>query len=141
MRDRSLITVGLLSFIGIVTLPVWYNIAAGTDPSAPALMRPTRADASRAGFGESVAGELNCVAPREQMRASHMQLLGAWRDDVVRRADRQFVAYDGRHYEKNLTGTCLACHGDKAKFCDRCHDYAGVSPGCTDCHVAPLQPR
>ncbi len=23
---------------------------------------------------------------------------------------------------------CLKCHTDRADFCDRCHDYAGVEP-------------
>jgi hypothetical protein len=121
MSDRPLIVAGLGLFLGLVTFPVWYNVAAGTRPEAPAPARPATAT--------------SCVAPREYMRASHMTLLVQWREDVVRRGDRRYVAGDGRRYEKSLTGTCLKCHVDKAKFCDRCHDYAGVTPACTDCHL------
>jgi len=81
------------------------------------------------------------VAPRDYMRTSHTALLVTWREDVVRRGDRGYVAYDGRHYEKSLTGTCLTCHDDKAKFCDRCHDYAGAKPNCWSCHIIPEEVR
>lgn len=120
--DRSLIVAGLAVFLVVVTFPAWYNAAAGRAPLAPALERPTAGQA--------------CVAPREYMRTSHMTLLAAWQRDVVRRGDRTYVAYDGHHYEKSLTATCLRCHASKANFCDRCHSYAGVAPACTDCHVA-----
>jgi hypothetical protein len=119
MRDRAVIAAGLVMFLALATFPLWYNVAARTQAAAPVLNRP----AARA-----------CVAPRDFMRTSHMQLLVSWREDVVRRGDRLFVAFDGHRYEKKLTGTCLGCHENKAKFCDRCHDYAGVSPTCGDCH-------
>ena len=35
----------------------------------------------------------------------------------------------------SLTNTCLAqCHGAKADFCERCHNYAAVTLACWDCH-------
>ncbi len=141
MRDRSFIVAGLVLFLGLVTFPVWYNVAARTDPGAPALARPSAAGVRLLRRGESarlLASEPSCVAPREYMRASHMRLLTEWREDVVRRANRSYVAYDGHRYEKSFTGTCLTCHGDKAQFCDRCHTYAGVSPTCMDCHVTAV---
>ena len=42
-------------------------------------------------------------------------------------------------YDISLAGTCMKCHSNKAEFCDRCHDYAGVSPDCWSCHVAPQE--
>jgi hypothetical protein len=69
------------------------------------------------------------------MRASHMRLLADWRERAVRRGVRTYRASDGREFEISLSGTCLKCHLDKTKFCDRCHEYADVSPGCWDCHV------
>ena len=60
-----------------------------------------------------------------------------WRDEVVRVNQRTFEAPDGREWEKSLTRTCLACHAEKAEFCDKCHDYLGVQPYCWDCHVDP----
>ena len=34
-------------------------------------------------------------------------------------------------------GSCMSCHANKDKFCDRCHDYLAVKPYCWDCHVEP----
>lgn len=131
MSDRGAIIGGLVLFLGLVTLPVWYNLASGKtargyDPGkVPKLELP--------------AEEKSCVAPREYMRTSHMNLLISWRDEVVREKERTFVAFDGKKYTKSLTGTCLRCHANKADFCDRCHDYAGVKPVCWECHVDPKQ--
>ncbi len=127
MRDRGLIVIGLAFFLILITLPLWYNRAAGTIARAPELALPT--------------GEKNCVAPVEYMRTSHMKLLTDWRDQVVREDARTFRAFDGRTYTKSLTGTCLKCHDDKEKFCDRCHTYAGVTVVCWDCHIDPKSAR
>lgn len=127
MNDRPIILAGLLVFLAAVTFPVWYNVAAGTHREAPAVTLP--------------AAERACVAPRDVMRASHMQLLVSWRDDVVRRGARLWTTPDGRRYDKSLTATCMRCHTSKAEFCDRCHDYAGVSPTCGNCHVLERHSR
>ncbi len=123
MRDRGLILGCLAIFVGLVTSPMWFNLAAGTSPKGPELKLPTK--------------EKHCVAPVEYMRTSHMELLASWREEVVRRSGRTFVAYDGTTYNMSLTQTCLKCHGSKADFCDRCHEYAGVAPYCWDCHIDP----
>ncbi len=120
MRDRELIIGGLIVAVGLLTSPVWINVAGGTKTGPPELKRPT---------------EKHCVAPLEYMRSSHMTLLTTWREEVVRTGERRFVAYDGATFEKSLTQTCLKCHGAKADFCDRCHDYAGVKPYCWECHT------
>ncbi len=121
MHDRGLIFGALAVFVGLVTSPIWIDVAGGTRPAPPELKRPV--------------GEKHCVAPVEYMRTSHMELLTAWREEVVRSGERKFVSYDGRTYDKSLTQTCLQCHGAKADFCDRCHDYAGVKPYCWECHT------
>ncbi len=123
MRDRGLIIGGLILFLGVISLPVWYNAAAGTLAKAPDLKLPTQ--------------EKNCVAPVEYMRTSHMDLLITWRDQAVRQNDRTFKAFDGKTYTIGLSQTCLKCHASKADFCDRCHDYAGVQLPCWNCHVDP----
>jgi hypothetical protein len=83
------------------------------------------------------ANQKECVAPAGTMRAAHMKMLIQWREDVVRHGDRRFVAFNGKVYEKSLTGTCLGCH-NKQQFCDRCHAYSGVStPSCWNCHSDP----
>ena len=122
MRDRPLILVCLLGFVWLFTLPVWHAFAGKYSPTAPDVKLPLN--------------EKQCVAPTAYMRDSHMQLLVDWRDDVVRNNHRQFTAWNGKVYDMSLTRTCLAqCHTNKAEFCDRCHNYAGVSgPYCWDCH-------
>jgi hypothetical protein len=127
MRDRSLIYIGLFLFLGVITLPFTYNLAAGKTAQPPELKLPEH--------------EKQCVAPAEYMKSSHMQLLLTWREDRVRKNIRVYTTTDGRSYEIGLTGTCLEkCHTSKADFCDRCHTYMGVQgPYCMDCHIDPNQ--
>ncbi len=129
MHDRGLIYGGVLVFLGLMTSPFSYNLVRGTTAKGPDLKLP--------------AQEKRCVEPVDTMKASHMQLLLSWRDDVVRRSERTFTATDGKTYKMSLTGTCLmGCHTSKAEFCDRCHTYAGVEgPYCMDCHIDPAQTK
>ncbi len=125
MRDRAWIFSGLAVFIALLTLPFWYSLGrAHAAGNPPRLLLP--------------ANQKDCVAPAAVMRAEHMKMLIDWREDVVRRGDRRYLAYDGKVYTKSLTRTCLGCH-DKQQFCDRCHAYSGVTgPYCWDCHNDPL---
>ena len=125
MRDRSLIYVGLLIFLGVITFPFTYNIAIGKTSTSPELTLPEQ--------------EEQCVESAEYMRSSHMKLLFDWREDRVRRNMRTYTTSDGRFFEIGLTGTCLKqCHTQKEDFCDRCHTYMGVQgPYCMDCHIDP----
>jgi hypothetical protein len=125
MRDRIPIFAGLFIFVALFTFPLWRGVMARTVARQPELSLPV--------------GQKDCVLPREQMRQAHMQLLVQWREDKVRHGVTTFTAYDGKQYPASLTGTCLTqCHTNKAEFCDRCHQYSGVSgPYCFDCHVDP----
>jgi hypothetical protein len=123
MHDGSRILPGLGVFLALVTYPVWHAVGSGQDVRAPQLAKPSPAT--------------ECVLEAGEMRRSHMQLLVSWRDEAVRENRRVYVAASGRHYDKNLTGTCLKCHQDKAGFCDRCHSYVQASPHCWECHVDP----
>lgn len=119
LYDKEKILAGLIIFLGVITLPVWYALGgnnAGPDPQV-----------------SSTAN--SCVESAEYMRANHMQLLDDWKTSVVRDGIRTYTASDGTEYEISLTGTCLECHPDKSAFCDECHNYAGVSPYCWECHV------
>jgi hypothetical protein len=120
MHDAGKVAAGLVIFLALVTLPVWYQAARGAEPGAPELEK-------------AVEGP-ECVAPAEYMRALHMDLLNVWRDEAVREGDRAYVGLGGKVYEKSLTGTCMGCHANKEEFCDRCHDYVGAEPYCWDCH-------
>ena len=57
----------------------------------------------------------------------------------MRNGVRQFHAANGKTFDTSLTKTCLGqCHTNKAEFCDRCHNYSGVSSlYCWDCHNQP----
>ena len=121
MYDAKYIIPGLVVFLVLITLPLWYNPAMGKSGAGPELEIP-----------EGV-----CVLEGELMKGEHMQVIDDWRDEVVREGERYYVHPDGETREKSLTNTCLGCHTDKTQFCDKCHDYAGVKPYCWDCHVIP----
>jgi hypothetical protein len=123
MSDRPLIVAGLTLFVGLVTAPIWHGaLDRKAALTAPAIKLP--------------AQEKQCVAPASYMRSSHMQLLEQWRNEAVRDGRRQFVAFNGKTYDKDPTRTCLTqCHTERNEFCGRCHDYAGVAdPNCWHCH-------
>jgi len=123
MYDAGKILAGLVIFLLLVTMPVWWGLAAGTEARMAQLVLPE--------------GEPGCVLPTGEMKATHMELLNRWRDLAVRDGQRTMVTWDGRKVGRSLTKSCLGCHKDKEKFCDRCHGYVAVAPYCWDCHVMP----
>ncbi len=125
MPDRVKIAIALAAFLGLAGMPLWYNIYSGRAAEYKEPVLP--------------AGKKECVGSREFMRANHMVLLSRWRDEVVREGNRSAVLAVGVSYPKSLSSGCLSCHADKSKFCDRCHNYLGISPGCFDCHIAPKE--
>lgn len=126
-KKWGLILLGLGIFVIGITFPFWYGI--GKPAAPPELSLDTPAIAA--------LDEKRCVENSAFMRANHMKLLSAWRDESVREGHRVYTAKDGRQFEKSLTGTCLQCHSNKEQFCDRCHNYTGAAPSCFDCHVVP----
>ncbi len=123
MYDSGKIITGLIIFVLFITFPVWYNhLDAGETPK-PVL--PTNAK--------------ECVKSSSEMRSNHMILLNQWRDEVLRTGDRGFIEVDGKQYQKSLQNACMKCHTSKKNFCDKCHEYASVSPYCWDCHIAPVE--
>jgi len=120
------IITGLVIFVVLAGFPVLYNVTVGESASRPELVLP------------DPASHPNCVAPVEEMRSAHMDLLDEWRTLVVRDGERTYTSpVDGQEYDMSLSGTCLDCHAKKSEFCDRCHTYLGVDPYCWDCHVVP----
>jgi hypothetical protein len=129
MHDTGKVLAGLAIFVLLVTSPLWMNALSSEGPERPDLTLPPN-------------GAAECVRDVEFMRASHMDLLNTWRDEVVRHDERwEMVKMDGveRRLAKSLTGTCLDCHSNKDEFCDTCHTYAAVSPTCWTCHVVPKE--
>lgn len=123
MHDAGKIILGLIVFLCIVTYPIWHNAMSGKAGYIPA---------------PKVAPEKKqCVEPKPVIRVIHRDLLTDWRDSVVRRGMRTYLAADSKTYTMSLTRTCMNCHTDKAEFCDQCHNYMGVAPRCWDCHNFP----
>lgn len=125
MYDASKIVAGLAVFAVLATSPLWYNQISAAPADEPVLQAPPN-------------GATQCVEATEYMRASHMDLLNQWRDEVVRTGQRDYVSSSsGKVFDMSLSRTCLDCHSNKAEFCDACHTYMAVSPYCWDCHVEP----
>jgi hypothetical protein len=121
MYDASKVIAGIIIFLLLITLPVWYNSATGKAAYVPEFKYDTTAT--------------NCIESTEFMRANHMDLLDDWRIEVVRGESRFYTASDGKVYEKSLTNTCMACHTKKDEFCTKCHSYTAVEePNCWNCH-------
>jgi hypothetical protein len=126
---KNMITSGLAVFVIAVLFPFWFNLV-GTE-AAPEIELSAKAKAAE-----------KCVLDKYDMRANHMSLLDQWRDSVVRVGERRYKGVNGREFGMSLStgeNSCLGCHDDKAKFCDRCHTYASVAPYCWECHTNPKE--
>ncbi|MCX8018607.1 MAG: hypothetical protein N2690_12015 [Rhodocyclaceae bacterium] len=74
-----------------------------------------------------------CIAPAEEMRKNHMEMLKHQRDRTLRQGIRG---------EKASLNECIHCHASKTTgsvigkdgFCQECHSYAAVKLDCWDCH-------
>ena len=128
--SKNMIMAGLGIFVIAVLSPFWFNMVTETKAAPKIELTGPAAEAKK------------CVLDKYEMRANHMSLLDEWRDSVVRDADRQYHAANGETFNMSLStgeNSCLGCHDDKEKFCDRCHDYASVSPYCWECHTNPKE--
>ena len=127
MNDKNIIITGLIIFFVFLTFPFWYNLGKASPVPEPKLTDKAKA-------------AKECVEPKEYMKVEHMQILDIWRDGVVREANRVYISEKGKKFNMSLsTGddSCMGCHSNKADFCDKCHDYASVTPYCWDCHIEP----
>lgn len=129
MYDIGKIAFVIILVVGFVALPFLLNFGKSTPLPEPDLNTPAINQMS----------QKQCVLPAEKMRTEHMQLLNDWRDSVVRDGSRYYGEINGKLYEKSLQNTCLHCHSNKEKFCDRCHTYTNVKPYCWDCHFEPKE--
>lgn len=126
-KKWGFIIFGLVIFLAFVTFPFWYG--AGKSTPAPVLSLDTPVI--------NRMPDKKCVEDKAFMRANHMKMLNAWRDEAVRDGHRLYTAKDGRMFEKSLTGTCIQCHSSREQFCNRCHNYVDARPTCFNCHVVP----
>jgi len=129
MYDSGKIITGLIIFVVLALFPVLYQtIVSGTDPAAPVPL-----------LTETAKTAVTCVESKEFMTTRHMKLLDQWRNEVVRDGERYYTSSSGKEYYKSLQVTCMNCHYNKVDFCDRCHNYMGVTPFCWDCHIEPKE--
>ena len=122
MNDKKFVIIGIIVFLIIITIPIWFN--RGKAAPAPEVVLTDRAKAAK-----------ECVRSKDYMTREHMKVLDLWRHSVVRNAERIYVNPSGKEFTMSLSNTCLDCHSNKTEFCDRCHDYASVRPYCWDCHI------
>ena len=79
-----------------------------------------------------------CIAPPEEMRRNHMEMLKHQRERTMRLGERG---------AKVSLNACVDCHASKTTgsvlsgkqsnpdgFCEACHAYAAVKLDCWDCH-------
>ncbi|MBC7358827.1 MAG: sulfate reduction electron transfer complex DsrMKJOP subunit DsrJ [Desulfacinum sp.] len=123
MYDSGKIIPGIILFVGLFTFPLWSNMGKAAPAPKPELPKTEKV----------------CVMDTAFMKTEHMVLLNDWRDKVVREANRVWVGPDGKEYQMSLQNSCMQCHASKAKFCDQCHNYAGVKPYCWECHLEPKE--
>lgn len=129
MYDGGKIILLLLAFIALVAFPFYFNagkVSAKADPKTDTPEITKMADK-------------RCIEDTELMRYEHMQLLNSWRDAVVRDGKGTYINEKGESFEMSLQTTCMKCHSNKTKFCDECHNYAGVQVYCWDCHTYPKE--
>jgi hypothetical protein len=127
--SKSAIFTGLVIFVIIALFPFWINLGETKPAPEPELL------------GKAKAAK-KCVLDKVDMRANHMSLLDEWRDSVVRDSNRIYTNADGKEFAMSLStgeNSCIGCHEDKSKFCDKCHTYASVDPYCWECHTDPKE--
>jgi len=129
MYNGGKILLGIFVFLALATYPFYNNIGKANARPEPSTDTPAI----------QKLAQKKCIEPEAFMKSEHMQLLNQWRDAAVRDGNRIYVAGDGQRYDISLQNTCVKCHSNKKEFCDSCHNYAGVSPYCWDCHLAPKE--
>lgn len=81
-----------------------------------------------------IASPGKCIAPVEEMRRNHMDMLKHQRDRTMRQGIRGEAA---------SLNACIECHASKQTgsvlggndgFCQGCHSYAAVTLDCFECH-------
>jgi len=86
-----------------------------------------------------IESQEHCIAPPEQMRREHPNMLRHQRERTVHLGERGMKV--------SLNG-CIACHADRQSgsvigsdhaFCQGCHSYAAVRIDCFDCHQSSVR--
>ena len=87
----------------------------------------------------SIENPGKCIAPAEEMRRNHMDMLKHQRERTMR---------EGIRGESASLNDCVNCHASKktgtvhgeGEFCQSCHAYAAVKLDCFECHQPKASP-
>ena len=86
---------------------------------------------------KAVRGE-SCVAPVEEMRRNHMEMLFHQRDETmyfgVRDAEHSLIGCISCHTQKDAGGQFIPINAP-GQFCQECHSYTAVKMDCFQCHA------
>ncbi len=83
-----------------------------------------------------IANPGHCIAPVEQMRRNHPDMLRHQRDRTV---------HEGIRGARASLNACIRCHASRVNgsvlgtgenFCQGCHQYVAVRLDCFECHQA-----
>jgi hypothetical protein len=121
MYNAGKVLIGILVFVVFFSIPFWLNFG-----KVEALPKP-----------ELPKDEQKCIEDTAYMKAYHMQLLHKWRTQKIREGKVYHINQEGKLYIMSLQRTCMKCHSNKEKFCDRCHQVVVTHPDCWRCHIAP----
>ena len=123
LQMKNLMHKTFITIVGCALLSLSAFAVAGEKPSfAPKVPHPTN-------------GSTECVQPEDEMKKNHMMYILHQRDDTM---------YEGIRTEQYSLKECINCHvpedskvrfGDNKHFCSSCHNYAGVSIDCFQCHM------
>ena len=125
LQIKSLMHKSLIALAGIAVMAfsVFAYADAGEKPSfAPNVPHPTN-------------GTTECVEDEDEMKKNHMEYILHQRDATV---------HQGIRTKTYSLKQCINCHvpensevrfGDDKHFCSSCHNYAGVSIDCFQCHT------
>jgi hypothetical protein len=135
-RHKTILSAFPLCLCASVVKPLLFVFAAIAVSSAPTF----------AGEGSrttkpviEIANPGHCVAPVEEMRRNHMEMLKHQRDRTMRAGIRG---------EPASLNACIECHAGKqsgsvlgasdsgkgSSFCESCHSYVAVKLDCFECH-------
>ncbi len=81
---------------------------------------------------------VKCVEPEDVMRRDHMNFILHQRDETMHRGIRtskySFAECIDCHVQPNDKGN-IASFESEEHFCSGCHEYAGVTIDCFECHA------
>lgn len=123
LQMKNLMHKALITIAGTTAVVFTAFASSGEKPAfAPQVPHPTN-------------GSTECVEPVDDMKKNHMEYLLHQRDKTM---------HEGVRTKQHSLKACINCHvpentevrfGDDKHFCSSCHNYAGVSIDCFQCHT------